>query len=43
LTSALRAATRSYNVVVILAGSEEVTGVAAGDVAIAGMRSSPCS
>src|SRR5215467_12561240 len=40
-TSALRAATRSYNVVVILAGSEEAAGGAAGHVARAGMISSP--
>jgi hypothetical protein len=37
----LRAATRSYNVVVILTGSEEAAGVAAGYVARAGMISSP--
>src|SRR5215510_5835558 len=41
LTSALRASTRSYNVVVIRAGSEEAAGVAAGYVARAGMISSP--
>ena len=41
LTSAWRAATRSYNVVVILTGSEEGAGVATGYVARAGIILSP--